>query len=201
MRYRVNFFTGVVPQLQFWHIHWLVFIQPVDKVRWQVPRTLQSCVTEELLHSSGWRLPRNISVNIHARCNIHSVCIPWSFGHNWDLPRTKCIECTEQRFSSSWQITLLRMCYSIWQWCVSWDLNVILYFGLVFLKQQVAYRGLMREFIFSKLIHSRTYIQAVFLIVTENMNTRRHNQIRTLCRLSRIDFSVMFSPFSMKHFR
>jgi hypothetical protein len=25
MRYRVSFFSGVVPQLQFWHIHWLVF--------------------------------------------------------------------------------------------------------------------------------------------------------------------------------
>jgi hypothetical protein len=33
MRYRVNFFTGVVPQLQFWHIHWLVFIESVGKLR------------------------------------------------------------------------------------------------------------------------------------------------------------------------
>lgn len=56
----------------------------------------------------------------------------------------------------------------------------------------------MREFIFSTLIHSRTYIQAVFLIVTENMNSRRYNQIRTSCQLSRIDVSVMFSPFSKK---
>ena len=133
MRYRVNFFTGVVPQLQFWHIHWLVFIESVGKLRWQVPRTLQPCATEELLQSSGWRRPRKSSANIHACCSTHSVCtsIPWSFGHNWALPRTNCIECTEQCFSSSWQITLLRMCYPIWQWRVSWDPNVILYFGLV----------------------------------------------------------------------
>jgi hypothetical protein len=58
----------------------------------------------------------------------------------------------------------------------------------------------MREFILSTLIHSRTYvyIQEVFLIVTENMNSRRHNQIRTSYRLGRIDVSVMFSPFSKK---
>ena len=56
----------------------------------------------------------------------------------------------------------------------------------------------MREFILSTLILSRTYIQAVFLIVTENMNSRRYNQIRTSCQLSRIDVSVMFSPFSKK---
>jgi len=110
MRYRVNFLTDVIPQLQFWHILWLVFIQSVGKVHWQVQRTLQSRDTEGLLQSSGWRRPRNGSANIHAFCSNHSVCIPWSFGHNWALPRTKCIECTEQRFSSSWQITLLRMC-------------------------------------------------------------------------------------------
>jgi hypothetical protein len=131
MRYRVNFFTGVIPQLQFWHILWLVFIQSVGKLHWQVPRTLQSCATEELLQSSRWRRPRKSSANIHAYCSTNSVCISWSFGHNWDLPCTKCIECTKQRFSSSWQIKLLRMCYPIWQWRVSWDLNNISYFGLV----------------------------------------------------------------------
>lgn len=32
MRYRMNFFIGVVPQLQLRQIHWLVFIQSGGKV-------------------------------------------------------------------------------------------------------------------------------------------------------------------------
>jgi hypothetical protein len=203
MRYRVIFFIGVVTQLQFWHIHWLVLIQSVGDLHWQVPRTLQSCATEELLLSFGLRRPRNGSENSHACCStlVYSTIL-WSqlspathkvYWVDWTTLFVVVTNNAAENVLPRWRVTCLLRSKS----------HII--FWTRFLKQQVAYGRFMREFIFSAsahtLVHSRTYIQGGFLIVTENMDSRRHNPIRTSCRLSLIDVLVKFSPFNKRNVR
>jgi hypothetical protein len=51
VRYHVSFSTDVIPQLQLWHLHWLMSIQSVGDLHSQVLRCYTSCLTETLLQS------------------------------------------------------------------------------------------------------------------------------------------------------
>jgi hypothetical protein len=113
LRYCVGFSTALAPQLQLWHIHWLVSVESVGELRARVPQVVHFLSHEEdgvsivetrqrfdnAVRDSARRTPvqqHQLAYcgyrGIRARLSILHAYIPYSFNHKRPLLCTELLQ-------------------------------------------------------------------------------------------------------------
>jgi hypothetical protein len=91
VQYHMSLATLLFPQLQLWHLHWLVFIQFLGVVHSQALPCLTEVLLQLLKHIDIMDVIEAEVVWIPVLDEVVCVCIPLSFHHSWHQLRTVCL--------------------------------------------------------------------------------------------------------------